>query len=348
MLRVIRVQEHGHGIRFPFQGARNSTGQPWDKPGHDGEAGFIQAGSAAAGRCELAMTGTPELSALTRLPWNIRRSDCALLSSRYAGLLGTVITRQLEHRMALKLARWMAVVVALLAAPHATAQDIALGLGAAVTSIDPHFHNLASNIKIAMHIFEPLVDQDALQRPVPALASAWKAIDETTWEFTLRSGVRFHDGQEFGAEDVVATLSRVPWVPNSPNSFATYTRPIIETIIVDAHTVRFRTAARSAAADRPVVGGDHFAPARTRADRRVQQRASHDRHRAVPVRCLPPRRPRHAAAQRCRLGSEGVLAECHAAADHEPSVAGRCPARGRCAGDRRPRPTLRNCRPMRM
>ena len=145
--------------------------------------------------------------------------------------------------MALKLARWMAVVVAVLAVPPATAQDIALGLGTAVTSIDPHFHNLASNIKIAMHIFEPLVDQDALQRPVPGLASAWKAIDDTTWEFTLRNGVRFHDGQEFGAEDVVATLSRVPWVPNSPNSFATYTRAIIETIIVDPHTVRFRTAA---------------------------------------------------------------------------------------------------------
>jgi peptide/nickel transport system substrate-binding protein len=137
----------------------------------------------------------------------------------------------------------MAVVVAVLAVPPATAQDIALGLGTAVTSIDPHFHNLASNIKIAMHIFEPLVDQDALQRPVPGLASAWKAIDDTTWEFTLRGGVRFHDGQEFGAADVVATLSRVPWVPNSPNSFATYTRAITETIIVDPHKVRFRTAA---------------------------------------------------------------------------------------------------------
>ena len=145
--------------------------------------------------------------------------------------------------MALKLARWMAVVVTVLAAPAATAQEIALGLGTAVTSIDPHFHNLASNIKIAMHIFEPLVDQDALQRPVPGLASAWQAIDDTTWEFKLRNGVRFHDGQEFLPEDVVATLSRVPWVPNSPNSFATYTRAIIETIIVDAHTVRFRTAA---------------------------------------------------------------------------------------------------------
>src|SRR5271165_4793164 len=107
----------------------------------------------------------------------------------------------------------MAAMAGMLAATPATAQDIALGLGTAVTSLDPHFHNLASNIKISMHIFEPLVDQDERQRPVPDLASAWKTIDDTTWEFTLRRGVRFHDGQEFGAEDVAATLRRVPWVP---------------------------------------------------------------------------------------------------------------------------------------
>jgi peptide/nickel transport system substrate-binding protein len=138
--------------------------------------------------------------------------------------------------------RRLAVVTMLAAATPATAQDIALGLGTAVTSLDPHFHNLASNIKMSMHIFEPLVDQDERQRPVPDLASAWRTIDDTTWEFTLRRGVRFHDGQEFGAEDVAATLRRVPWVPNSPNSFVTYTRAITETIIVDPYTVRFRTA----------------------------------------------------------------------------------------------------------
>ena len=124
----------------------------------------------------------------------------------------------------------------------AGAQDIALGYGTAVTSIDAHFHNLASNIKVSVHIFDRLVDQDAQQRAVPGLATAWRALDDTTWEFTLRPGVRFHDGQEFGAEDVAATLRRVPWVPNSPNSFVTYTRAITETVLVDAQTVRFKTA----------------------------------------------------------------------------------------------------------
>ena len=128
-----------------------------------------------------------------------------------------------------------------LMAGSAAAQEISIGYGTAVTSIDPHFHNLASNIKISVHVFDRLVDQDAQQRAVPGLASAWKAIDSTTWEFTLRRDALFHDGQPFEAEDVAATLRRVPWVPNSPNSFVTYTRAITETVLVDAHTVRFRT-----------------------------------------------------------------------------------------------------------
>jgi peptide/nickel transport system substrate-binding protein len=55
--------------------------------------------------------------------------------------------------------------------------------------------------------------------------------------------VRFHNGQEFTADDVAFTIARVPNVPNSPSSFAIYTRPIREVQIVDPLTIRFRTAA---------------------------------------------------------------------------------------------------------
>lgn len=116
-----------------------------------------------------------------------------------------------------------------------------MGLGGTVTSIDPHFHNLAPNNGVAAHIFDRLVHQDESQRLVPGLATEWRAIDDTTWEFRLRKDVRFHDGSPFDAEDVAATLKRVPWVPNSPSSFAISTRAIAETVVVDSHTVRFRT-----------------------------------------------------------------------------------------------------------
>ena len=138
--------------------------------------------------------------------------------------------------------RLLAGVAAALVALPASAQDITVGYGTAVTSIDPHFHNLASNIKLSIHVFDRLVDQDEKMRPKPALATEWKAVDDTTWEFKLRPGVKFHDGSEFSTEDVAASIRRVAWVPNSPSPFTIYTRPIRETVIVDPLTIRFKTA----------------------------------------------------------------------------------------------------------
>lgn len=127
----------------------------------------------------------------------------------------------------------------------ASAQDLTIGVQGSITSIDPHFHALAPNNNVAAHIFDRLVHQDEKQRLIPGLATDWKAIDDVTWEFQLRRGVRFHDGSEFDARDVQATLKRVPWVPNSPSSFTGFVRPIIETIVVDPHKIRFKTAVPS-------------------------------------------------------------------------------------------------------
>jgi peptide/nickel transport system substrate-binding protein len=123
----------------------------------------------------------------------------------------------------------------------AWAQDLTVGLGANVTSIDPHFHNLSPNSSVGVHIFGRLIEQDDKQRLRPGLATEWKPIDDETWEFKLRQGVKFHDGSDFTADDVVATLKRVPWVPNSPSSFAIYTRAIVSTTVVDPYTIRFKT-----------------------------------------------------------------------------------------------------------
>ena len=123
------------------------------------------------------------------------------------------------------------------------AADLSVALGADVTSIDPHFHNLTPNNNVCNHIFDTLVGKDAKGRLEPALAESWRAIDDHTWEFRLRKGVKFHDGSDFTAADVVFSLDRVPTVPNSPSPFTTYSKQITEKIIVDPYTVRFRTAA---------------------------------------------------------------------------------------------------------
>jgi peptide/nickel transport system substrate-binding protein len=129
-----------------------------------------------------------------------------------------------------------------LVSASASAADLSIGIGADVTSIDPHYHNVTPNNNVAAHIFDYLVLRDERQRTIPGLAVSWHTVDPVTWEFKLRRGVKFHDGSEFTAADVVASIDRVPTVPNSPSPFTAYTKQIKEMIVVDPYTIRFRTA----------------------------------------------------------------------------------------------------------
>ena len=95
------------------------------------------------------------------------------------------------------------------------AADLTIGIGADVTAIDPHYHNVTPNNNVAAHIFDYLVLRDERQRPIPGLAESWKTIDPLTWEFKLRRGVKFHDGSDFTAADVVASIERVPRCPTA-------------------------------------------------------------------------------------------------------------------------------------
>ena len=121
-------------------------------------------------------------------------------------------------------------------------REVAIGLQAAITSIDPHYHNLSPNNSMLLHIFEALIARDPDGKLAPALATSWKAIDDLTWEVKLRRNVKWHDGSPFTADDVVFTLKRVPNVPNSPSSFATFTKPIVDVKVLDPHTLVFKTA----------------------------------------------------------------------------------------------------------
>ena len=115
------------------------------------------------------------------------------------------------------------------AAAHAA--DLSIALGADVTSIDPHFHNLTPNNNVgAPHLRHAGGEGRRAASLSPALAESWRAVDDLTWEFKLRKGVKFHDGSDFTAADVVFSLDRVPNVPNSPSPFTTYSKQITEKI----------------------------------------------------------------------------------------------------------------------
>src|SRR4030095_15577056 len=100
-----------------------------------------------------------------------------------------------------------------LAPPSAGAQDrprgkeIVVGLGAeprtllGVTIVDWTTNNMLE------HIYDRLLDRDPkTYKPVPMLATSWKIVNDTTWEFALRKGVKFHNGEAFTAHAVKATL----------------------------------------------------------------------------------------------------------------------------------------------
>ena len=120
------------------------------------------------------------------------------------------------------------------------AADLRVGMNAEPSAIDPHYHNLGPNNAMAQNIFSRLIEQDEKQRLNPGLATSWKAIDDLTWEFKLRKGVKFHDGSPFSADDVIFTFERAPNVPNSPSSFGTYTKGKTA-VKIDDFTVQFKT-----------------------------------------------------------------------------------------------------------
>ncbi|MCE9642254.1 MAG: ABC transporter substrate-binding protein [Betaproteobacteria bacterium] len=136
----------------------------------------------------------------------------------------------------------IAALIAIATLAPAGAADLVIGLGADVTSIDPHNNNAAPNNSIAEQIFNKLIENDARQNPKPGLAESWRTVDDLTWEFKLRRGVKFHDGSDFTAADVAFSIER-PSVINTPGGFTIFTRSITEKIIVDPYTIRLKTAA---------------------------------------------------------------------------------------------------------
>ena len=80
----------------------------------------------------------------------------------------------------------------------------------ALPNIDPYYNNLRTGVIMHHHGWDALVyrNPDTFKLE-PLLATEWKTPDATTIEFTLRPGVKFHDGSPFTADDVVYTLNLI-------------------------------------------------------------------------------------------------------------------------------------------
>ncbi|WP_407946729.1 ABC transporter substrate-binding protein [Pararhizobium mangrovi] len=123
----------------------------------------------------------------------------------------------------------------------AKAKDTALTIGVAApfTTLDPHEQSNSPNNATSRHIFDSLINRGGKAENNPQLATNWNNTDDTHWEFVLRKNVKFHDGSDFTAKDVVASLLRARDKPSQ--SFASYTRNIKQVTAKDPHTVVVET-----------------------------------------------------------------------------------------------------------
>ncbi len=126
----------------------------------------------------------------------------------------------------LRLAAATAACFAAAAAPVQAQRTLTILPVAAPTSMDPHFESHPLNYGPQRQIYDSLLtlDTEAVLRPY--LAEAWRQLDDRTWEFRLREGVRFHDGTPFEAEDVAFSVARAAAVTGNQGSYAALVRGI--------------------------------------------------------------------------------------------------------------------------
>jgi peptide/nickel transport system substrate-binding protein len=124
----------------------------------------------------------------------------------------------------------------------AVAAELKIGFKAELTSADPHVLN-GANRNVLSHVYESLVGQDDQLRPVASLALSWKLLAPTSWEFTLRPGVRFHNGAALTAADVKYSIERAMAL-KGPRTFRSYLKDVQQvrsngplTVIVDTKRV---------------------------------------------------------------------------------------------------------------
>jgi peptide/nickel transport system substrate-binding protein len=86
-------------------------------------------------------------------------------------------------------------------------------------NVDPYYNNVRIGVIIGQHVWDTLIYRDPKSNEYKGqLATDWRWVDDKTLELGLRQGVKFHNGEEFDADDVVYTLN---FVSNPANKSTT-------------------------------------------------------------------------------------------------------------------------------
>ncbi|MEP7157125.1 MAG: ABC transporter substrate-binding protein, partial [Betaproteobacteria bacterium] len=91
----------------------------------------------------------------------------------------------------------------------ATAKTLRWAASSDVVTLDPHSTPDSFSDGMLHNLYERLLTRDKNYQVAPSLAVSWTVQSPTRMRFALRSGVTFHDGTPFGADDVVFSLARM-------------------------------------------------------------------------------------------------------------------------------------------
>src|SRR5215211_8842067 len=103
-------------------------------------------------------------------------------------------------------------------------------------SLDPYSLNESFTLGMLGNVYEGLTKRDKDLKIIPGLAERWEMVEPTRWRFYLRKGVKFHNGEDFTADDVVFSATRL----HAPASDVKTRFPADTKVVkVDDHTVDF-------------------------------------------------------------------------------------------------------------
>ncbi len=124
-------------------------------------------------------------------------------------------------------------------APASDANVLRVGWGSEPQTLNPFKQNLIAEFEVTHLNYDYLVGVDAASyQPKPELATAWThSADGLTWTFTIRSGVKWQDGQPFTAADVAFTYNYI--IKNDMTNFTMFTAGIKDVTAPDATTAVF-------------------------------------------------------------------------------------------------------------
>jgi peptide/nickel transport system substrate-binding protein len=96
----------------------------------------------------------------------------------------------------------------------AAAQSLRIASAFDPQTMDPHGLALLYHTRVVFQVYDSLVNRDEQFRLEPSLALSWQPAGPLAWRFTLRPGVRFHDGSAFTADDAVFSIERALAAPS--------------------------------------------------------------------------------------------------------------------------------------